>query len=69
MSQRAELTEALDVLRRTYAGRPLDDIKTGLIAIFEQVRASISEPDLTEYAPLIQADRLIEDKRDGVFDA
>lgn len=64
----SELTDALDRLRETHAGQPIDEIKKALIAIFEQVGGSISDPELTEYATSIQANRRIEVKWDGAFE-
>lgn len=64
----SQLTDALDRLRETHAGQPIDEIKQALIAIFEQVGGSISDPELTEYATLIQTNRRIEVKWDGAFE-
>lgn len=61
----AQLTEALDRLRATRAGRPIGEIKPELVSIFEGAGGSIVDPELSEYAALIQADQHIEVKWDG----
>lgn len=58
-------TQDLDDLRQQYAGRPLDDIRSALQQLFARYDGTITEPELSDWAQLIQDGVRIEMTLDG----
>jgi hypothetical protein len=54
-----QVTAQLDGLRTQYAGRPLPEIKAALQRTMRGNGGSITDPELTQYAELIQANTRI----------
>lgn len=54
-----QMTEQLDGLRAQYAGRPLPEIKAALQRTMRGNGGSTTDPELTQYAELIQANTRI----------
>ena len=48
-----DMTREIDLLRAQYAGRPIAEIKPALKRAWEKGGASITDPELTEYAQVI----------------
>lgn len=56
----AEQTRDLERLRAQYAGRPVEEIKPALQALFAGYGGSITDPELSDWAQLISDNTRIE---------
>lgn len=59
-------TADLERLRQQYAGRPVDEIKPALHALFAGYDGNITEPDLSDWAQLIHDNTRIEMKPEPI---
>lgn len=58
-------TRQMDQLVADYAGHDLEEIKRAIVALFKREGGSISDPDLTKYAEMVQRGQRIVFRAEG----
>ena len=58
-------TRQMDQLVAEYAGHDLDEIKRAIAAMFKRDGGSITDPELTKYAEMVQRGQRIVFRADG----
>ena len=58
-------TRQMDQLVADYAGHDLDEIKGAIVTLFTRDGGSISDPELTEYAEMVQRGQRIVFRAEG----
>jgi len=58
-------TRQMDQLVADYVGHDLEEIKRAIVALFKQDGGSISDPELTEYAGMVQRGQRIVFRAEG----
>lgn len=61
----ADKTRQMDRLVANYAGHDLDEIKRAVVALFKRDGGSITDPELTKYAEMVQRGQRIVFRADG----
>lgn len=58
-------TRQMDQFVADYAGHDLDEIKRAIVALFKRDSGSISDPELTRYAEMVQRGQRIVFRAEG----